>query len=981
MNILNPKIFLNLQNVYFVFSSHQNMKGFFPILMIMVLSVNLTGQIKDIGTPDIVNYSKSAYNAGTQNWDITQDKKGFMYFANNEGILVFDGIHWYLVNDHISTPTRSVHAAEDGKIYVGHQNDFGYLTYDDNQLFKYKSLRHLVPDSIQDFNDIWRIYERSTGIVFQSFEYVFILSEGKTEVIKPENSFYFSFILRDDLYLNEPGKGVYLYKNGKKTTAPWSESLNNYEIGEILAYKQEGILFFTTQGNIFLYNEGKLSNWNTPANDFIIKNKFFCARKLDDEYYLLGSILDGMIIAGKDGNILQHINRNSGLQNNTILSTFIDNSDNLWLGLDNGIDYVEINSPLSFFNMNNGLGTGYAARVFEDKLYLGTNQGLYVYDLAEPDPLNKRFKLVTNSEGQVWTLDVIDNNLYCGHISGTFLIRNDNAIQTSHEKGTWKFLQTDSKPEVLIGGHFNGLVLYEKKNNIWKFKQKIKGFDVSSRFLEEGKGDIWVSHGRKGIYRLVLNQAMDSVIEINHFNGTKSLPSESGNIIYKLNDDIFVSTLNGFYVFDYSNMQFKPSEKYRKIFGISGSLQAMETDSDGNIWYIAQSSAGLLRLNPDNTYTRINKPLNPLKGNFVSGFESIYSVNSQTILTGLDNGFAHYSINTPKSYADNFNSYIMSIELPYLDSVIYLKNILSSSEFEFPFKKNSFRFVFTSPFFENQQNLLFSYILEGFSESWSDWSKNSFKDYTNLPEGEYVFKIKARNAYNTESEISEFSFCITPPWHRTSLAYYSYVILSIALLILTIKRVHKEVLKSKEGERQKHRTEIRKKEEELQKQKLISEKEIIRLRNDKLRSEMIYRDKELANQTMNIIQKNKLLSKLNEELRQIQEATEDNNLRTRLVVLNRRINREIDNKQQYKVFNTYFEEVHDAFFSRLKESHPDLSSREQYLSAYIRMNLSTKEIAALQNISYRGVEISRYRLRKKLKITRETNLSTYLANI
>jgi DNA-binding CsgD family transcriptional regulator len=144
---------------------------------------------------------------------------------------------------------------------------------------------------------------------------------------------------------------------------------------------------------------------------------------------------------------------------------------------------------------------------------------------------------------------------------------------------------------------------------------------------------------------------------------------------------------------------------------------------------------------------------------------------------------------------------------------------------------------------------------------------------------------------------------------------------------------------------------------------------------------MVYRDKELANQTMGIIQKNKLLLKLKEELDLIQKSTDDPQLRTRLLVITRRLDKEIDNKQQNKIFETYFEEVHEEFFNRIKEKHPNLSPRDLNLSAYIRMNLTTKEIATLLNITGRGVEIGRYRLRKKLDLPREVNLSTYLSNI
>lgn len=188
-----------------------------------------------------------------------------------------------------------------------------------------------------------------------------------------------------------------------------------------------------------------------------------------------------------------------------------------------------------------------------------------------------------------------------------------------------------------------------------------------------------------------------------------------------------------------------------------------------------------------------------------------------------------------------------------------------------------------------------------------------------------------------------------------------------------------EAAKIKEIE--KHREVLKKREQLFRQQALLAEKENIQLRNEKLKTEMTFRDKELANQTMNIIQKNEFLVKLRDELQHLQKSTSEGAFKTKLVTLLRRINKEIDNKQQNQIFDAYFDEVHEDFFEHLRNRFPDLSAREMRLSAYIRMNLTTKEIAVLLNISDRGVEIARYRLRKKLNLERETNLTSFLLNI
>lgn len=953
------------------------------VILLITFPVLLYGQIKSIGVPEIQNYPKSVYEAGTQNWDIIQDKNGFMYFANNEGVLIFDGLHWQLVNVSKAKPIRSVFRDSNNRIFVGLLNDFGFLQQNDTTMYSFISLRDLLPSWVEEFDEVWKIYKIEEGLVFQTFEYLFILNDNQINVIEPENRFHFAFNVNGKLFLDDNEVGVFEYKNNSLSKTNWSDELKEAEIWEILQYKDDGLLICTSGSGIFTYINDSLEQWKVPVNSLIQENKLYSAKRIKDNFYAFGTILNGLIISDSFGNIVQHINRKNGLQNNTVLSLYEDNSHNLWLGLDNGIDYIRVNSPISFFTGFDGLGSGYCSRIFHAKLYLGTNQGLFVKDLDGIPQANEKFRLVKNTAGQVWSLHIFDEQLICGQHSGTFIIRNEIAQKISNEEGAWKFIQLDNNPEYLLGGHYYGLVLFKKVNNQWSYYKKIKAFNESCRFLEQGKeGDIWVSHGAKGVYRINLSESLDSVTNYQLFNAENGLPSNEQNIVFRLGQDIIVSTLDGIYAYDYKDNSFKKSEKYMKIFKTNSRLKTFEVDESGDIWYIAQNETGVLRLNADSSYTKIHKPFNQITGKFVNEFEFIYPYDDINVITGLDNGFAHYSSNLPKSYASSFKSFITKVELMYIDSVISFHQIIDpDKEFIFPFNKNSFRFHYTSPFFEDIEKLEFSFYLEGFSETWSDWSNISFKDFTNLHEGNYSFKLKAKNVYGVESIASSFNFTITPPLHRSVIAYYGYVIISLFLLFVIIRFVHIQVKKSKERERMKHQSELQKREEEFHRQSIISEKEIIRLRNEKLRADMVHRDKELANQTMNIIQKNKLLSKLKEELDLMQKSTGDPNLKTKMIILNRRINKEIDNKQQNQVFKTYFEEVHEKFFDRLREIHPDLSPRELHLCAYVRMNLTTKEIAALQNITSRGVEIGRYRLRKKLKLSRETNLSTYLSNI
>ncbi len=258
------------------------------------------------------------------------------------------------------------------------------------------------------------------------------------------------------------------------------------------------------------------------------------------------------------------------------------------------------------------------------------------------------------------------------------------------------------------------------------------------------------------------------------------------------------------------------------------------------------------------------------------------------------------------------------------------------------------------------------------------WETRNNREFTNLSEGDYTFYVKARNIYGVESDPAIFTFTITPPWARSIGAYIVYIIIGLVIIGFIVLLIRKKIERSNLKEKELQQEKFREREEKLQRETLEAEKEIIRLRNEKLSEQMIMKDKELANSTLDMIQKNKLLTKIKNDLKKISSATIDEESKNNIHILSKRINKELDTEKQWEIFETHFENVHEAFLIRLKEQYPELSPRELKLCAYLRLNISSKEIAILMNISTRGVEISRYRLRKKLDLNRNENLTDFI---
>jgi DNA-binding CsgD family transcriptional regulator len=270
--------------------------------------------------------------------------------------------------------------------------------------------------------------------------------------------------------------------------------------------------------------------------------------------------------------------------------------------------------------------------------------------------------------------------------------------------------------------------------------------------------------------------------------------------------------------------------------------------------------------------------------------------------------------------------------------------------------------------------------LSGFTESWSEWSNSFTNEYTNLPHGDFVFLVRARNQLGVESLTDQVEFRVLPPWYKTSLAYLIYVILAILLVLSVVWLIYLRIEISKRKDRLKHLQAYRQKEQEYMRNALIDEKKIINLKNEKLRAEMIHRDKELANQTMDLIRKNQFLQNIKEELLKLKRPNNDFALNDKIMSLIAKIDKDLDHNKQWEVFESAFDEVHEDFLNRIKNAYPNLTPKELRLCAYLRLNISSKEIAPLMNISVRGVEICRYRVRKKLDIDREINMTSFIMN-
>ncbi|MFM9824969.1 LuxR C-terminal-related transcriptional regulator [Flavobacterium sp.] len=952
------------------------------LLLLFFLSISsVFGQVKKLGLPEIKNYKRTDYHGGTQNWDIDQDKEGNVYFANNNGLFQFDGTTWHKYSLPNLSVIRAVKIQDSGKIFVSGYNEFGYFNADSNGRLIYYSLSKFLNtqnDNTENTIDIvWKIHFYKEEVIFQSFGSIFIFKNNSIKTIKAPTKFHFSFKVKDRLYFQDIKYGLLEYKNNKLATMPGSTFLNNTQVWGMFNLTNTKVLIATLDKGLFTCENGIFKPWNSEANDFTIKNSCLGGVMIKNNHIVLNSVRNGIIVCDSNGKIIQLINLKKGLQNNTVLSSFVDNKNNLWLGLDNGITFINENSPFSYFGFSYDISTVYASVIYKENLYVATNQGVFYHNWGTPF-IDEPFALVEGTTGQAYNVQVIDGQLICSHNKGALIIDGVKLTKIVDNVGYWVFKKIPGYPNYMIGSNYNGFSLFIKGANGWQFSHQIEGFYKSVGEFEIDIKNIWVKKDDL-LYKIALNPGFKNFKDIKTYLNLSN--TDNGFFtIQKLKNSICFKTENNFYKYSENSNVFYKDEFTSKLFESLLSATSIREDQYQNIWYAKKSGLGVLMKNNKGNYTKIESPFYNLTQDLVLNNLSVNTVNPENIFLGFTQGLAHYNSKASKEFMAKPQVYIRSFS-SNKDTLFYGNGKIITDKYKIKYSANQVKFTFASPTFENIDNIKYSYLLDGFEDKWSNWSSLYIKEYTNLKEGNYTMRVKVVNSFGITSDETSFSFKISPPWYRHFLAYLFYIITLTTIFYYIRIRIKSKIRKNKYYQTVEQRRLYLEKESKIRQEQFDLEKEIEKLQNEKLKVKILAKDKELVTNSLQIAKKNKILNGIIQKLKDINVDSFDESAKFQLSKLNKSIVKEVNADHSWKDLEKHIKNVHYDFLKRLKELCPSISPRELDLSTYLLMNMSTKEIAEIMNISNGGVELARYRLRKKLGLNNKENLTSYLISI
>lgn len=906
------------------------------------------------------NHTKQEYQAASQNWSVAEDSKGFLYFANNIGLLEFDGITWTLYPAPAGALIRTVAVDKNDRLFTAGYRELGY--WERNQLgrLEYHSLKQEVEPNFTTNEEFWNVICSGEKVFFQSFSKIYIFNYQTFNIIRPGGFINSISDGGDRIFVNIMNQGIYEIQNDKISPYLVSDFFNRKEIRFILPLRNSRKLIATSNDGLFISDGKSLNPWQAEHTEYFRKNIINRGCIQADGKIVVGTILDGISVFTPEGKLINRFNKENGLQNNTVLGILCDSNQNIWLALDKGIDIISFSPDPSYSIVERKeLGAVYSAAVYRDKIFLGTNQGLYFRSLKDPE---ETFKLSPGTQGQVWDIKNIDDRLFINHNKGTFEISGEKIRLISTVSGGFSMIENPIKPNSLVQSTYSNLIFYRKEKSDWNIDKVIFEFNDLIRYIEvDHLGNYWASHLYRGIFRLKLNNR-DSIISKRYY-GSEVFGKDHKIDVFKVENRIVFTTGENLYTFDDLNDTIISYSALNEQLGAFKKSTRIVAGHNHTYWFITDQAFGLFKIQ-NSGFEKIKEyPSGLFNNQLVTGYENIVPTSETKAILCLENGYALLNADTisPASLISGKKPELRRITISGTNE--QLSDLpLKSDKIKLHFNRNNLQLSFSFPFFSSD-NIKYQSFIEGLDQQWSDPLEKPIFSFKRIPVGEYKIRIKAINNWGEPSQEYELYLEILPPWYRSLIAYLAYILVILTGLLMFRRRIIQRTRQKESRDREE------------------KERELIQLRNEKLQAELSFKSSELASSTMSIIKKNEFLMDVKDMLRNQKEQLGTRYPDKYYDTLVGKIDENMSSQDDWKVFEANFERAHEQFMKTLKENYPDLTPSDLRLCAFLRMNLASKEIAPLMGISVRGVENHRYRIRKKLNLEGDSNLTEFIIRL
>lgn len=922
-------------------------------ILLVAAACGLAVPLQAAWTPAVHHFKPDAYGGGTQNWAVVQQDNGWIYAANNYGLLEYDGSAWNLYGVNNSTAVRSVARGSDGTIYAGATDEFGVFAPNERGELVYRSLADSLPPRYRQFGEVWGLHCTDGQLYVQTRNYIFIADlNGHVEVIDPSVIIHTSLLVDGDLYI-ATSRDLYVLSGNRLHALRGAEVLHGALVAALVPYGEHGVLIGTAFQGVWLYDGDRIRSFRTEADAYIRSNQLY-TMAVSDRYIAFGTVRKGVVWTDMDGRNCRYMTREDGLQNNTILSLCFDRQGNLWMGLDNGIDYIQTVAPiLQLHDRNTDYGSGYSACEYRGTLYLGTNQGLY------RQTQDGSLRLVTGSLGQVWNVAEAGGTLFCCHNRGLFVVEDGRLQPLECSDGVWSVRPLAGNRA--IAGGYTGFYLLQQTNRQWQ-AHYLEGFHETALYYDiDATGRIWVLSSR-GVERLTIDSARHRV------TGELVVRQPAAQRTYSIarsGNELWLTGNRYCGIIDSMGVLREDAAAADRLSGVRRYV-LIHRDGQGNVWYMYDGRLNVRR--HTDSIPALGATCEVLHNPklFIGGFANIAFLHDGDAVVGGVNGFYRLNGEQPAFAAENL--YIRRVTTAQNRQVVYGESYAGeAAALKLPAGVYSLC-VHLSGNDVTRDNVLYRTRLLPGEKDFTEWRDTPVRDLIAVHPGEYLLEVEMLS--RSDRVIARtLPIQIRMPFYRTAGAKAVYALLLLAGIALAVWRIRRRMQAGKQRI-------AREKNEEIRQQQV----RILQLENEKAQFDLQNKSRELSRALLTEANRKEWNSEVLSEIRRAVDCLNDNKVveaRGRMQNLQNRLSRNSESSVDWKRFEENFDMVNNQFVTRLKTAYPWMTKQERKLCVYIRMGLLTKEIAPLMNISVRGVEMMRYRLRTKMNLEAHTDLHRF----
>lgn len=867
----------------------------------------------------VKSFDKTDYKAGRQNWDIDIDSYGVVYFGNTEGLLRNVYGIWQLSETSSRDVIRSLKIQND-TIWCGGDVDIGFFLKTSPSNLKYTSV------GIVEGGTVWDVECLGNKVYFQTESLVIVYDKksGQRSVIRSGTGFYNMAVWNNKLWaISREGKIGVIEADTFKTRYHFNQS-HGVEIRKLFVRNNQ-LCLILFNGKMFAFDGEQLQPVTLPAS--VDGISFFTASSYDSETINIGTISNGFIQVDEQNNsVITEVNSTNNLIDNTVLAIKKAPNGNIWLGLDYGIAYIELKNALKpIFNK----GATYYIKDYKDMTYLATNKGLFASKAFNP------FTIVPNSEGQVWSIREIDNQLFICHTLGLMKLVNNKMVKMYSGDGVMDIARFDDTDYYLLST-YSGLILTKKTGDAMQLVTFVNHTSGINLFYDDTNNCIWADSESQPVDQFQLTK--EGTVKQTVHDSILTFFDFTNRIIF----------YNGEHLKAYSNGTFNniSTPPYNNISGPG--IAALYEEPNGNsLAYVQNSQLDMLVDLHDGTFYSYKKLLSSVESALME--QNIFlDIRDGELRIGTDRGVTTFNIENISRRVTGTPPVISKIEVgqdenefreftyPYMTKQLQLSSGDKNIIFHFGSYKSS------------SDVIEFRYILWPYDNDWSQWSSTaSKKEYTKLNGGNYRFTVQSRLNGKIIKE-SELSFVIDSYWYQTKWVTIPYTIVFMICILFTIHIMNRANKKR------------------IYNQQKLHEQDVVK-NNIAIKNEQLLQYAEV------ISHKNQFLMELKEGLEKMRNS---DSRRWENKILD-----EVNNEKKNFFFHKLFSELHQDFINRLTEKHTNLTPHDVRILSFIRINLDTQEIANLMNISPKSVDVTRYRLRKKMGLSHETDLNLYIREL